>query len=261
MTRVANGYKLLERRQESEIYFRKALKIRSRDRYALLGLADLYHKTDQVDAAIEYYEKVLETGAELINVLTMVGNLCWQRHDLEKAKGYFERALRIEPANPYALYGLGNCHRYEGDYQGAIELWERILQTDTGTVNMLSRLGDAYRNVGNLEAAEEIYDAILDKGYDKYTLLGLAKLRCAQGRIADTYDIFHQMLIQEREDPRFISDLGQLLTEHDSPDKFAAFYRRVLKDEQVPEETRERLRNFAEPPADRNDADSSGSPS
>ena len=155
--------------------------------------------------------------------------------------------MYLEPHNPYALYGLGNCYRYEGDYHRAIELWERILKRETGTVNMLSRLGDAYRNIGDYASAEQAYRSALDNGYDKYALIGLAKLRCRQGRTEEAYDIFRKMLVRERDDPRFIPELGKLLLEYDSAGNFVAFYQQILSDTRIPEDTRERLKEMSEP--------------
>lgn len=229
LTRVADGYKTLSNHEESETYYKKALAIDANDRYALMGLADLYHKCGQEQPAIEYYEKALDNGVSLINILTIVANLHYRQKNFEKARLYYEKALARDPENSYALYGLGNCYRWKNDYQRSIELWERILKNNNGTANLLTRLGDAYRNLGQYEAAERSYKSNLDKGYDKFSLIGMVKLHSLQGRMREACDYYDELLNKEGEDRNVFADIGDLLIQNNQQALALQFFRHVLQ--------------------------------
>ncbi len=211
LTRVADSCKTLGHFDEAEAGYRKILNIRPDDRYSLMGLADLYHKFGRETQAITFYEKVLEQDSQMVNILTILGNLYRRRNEIEAAQSCYERVLQQDSNNPYALYGMGEICRWQCDYLGAIDRWETILLHHEGTTGMLSRLGDAYRNIGNLEIAEKYYRRVLDNGYDRYALLGMAKLRCRQSRFDDVTDIFMEFIRREGESMRVVDEMQQIL--------------------------------------------------
>ncbi len=211
LTRIADCYKTLEKHEESQKYYQKALTIDPNDRYSLMGLADLYHKQGLELPAIDYYEKALANGVTLINILTIVANLHYRQGNYEGARIYYEKTLAQDPDNSYALYGLGNYYRWKNDYRRAVETWERILEKNTGTVNLLTRLGDAYRNLGQFEAAERSYKKNLDKAYDMFTLAGMIKLRILQDRLKEACDCYDELLNNEGEDRKVFTEVVELL--------------------------------------------------
>lgn len=229
LTRVADGYKTLNNFEESETYYRKALTIDLNDRYALMGLADLYHKWGLELPAIEYYEKALANGVTLINILTIVANLHYRQKNYEKARLYYEKALARDPKNSYALYGLGSYYRWKNDYKRAVELWEQILKNNGGTVNLLTRLGDAYRNLGRYVEAERSYKSNLDKGYDKFSLVGMIKLHSLQGRMQEACDCYDELLNKEGEDRNIFSDIGDLLINNNQCEMALQFLHHALQ--------------------------------
>jgi tetratricopeptide (TPR) repeat protein len=214
LTRIADGHKTIGNHQRAEACYRQALSINKDDRYALMGLADLYQKTGQDELAIQYYERVMETGPKMINILTIVANLHWHRGEHEKARDYYQQALDLESHNSYALYGLGNYYRWQRDYLMAISLWEKILERDRGTVNMLTRLADAYRSTGNLDAAETTYRKNLENSYDKFSLLGLAKLYAVRGEPEEVVRCYRELVAREEEDGWFFGEITAQLIEH-----------------------------------------------
>lgn len=211
LTRVADSCKTLGRFDEAETGYRKILNIRPDDRYSLMGLADLYHKFGRETQAITFYEKVLEQDPLMVNILTILGNLYRRRNEIELAQSCYQRVLQLDSNNPYALYGMGEICRWQCNYLGAIENWEMILQHHEGTTGMLSRLGDAYRNIGNLEIAEKYYHRVLDNGYDRYALLGMAKLRCRESRLDEVVEIFTEYIRREGENMRVVDEMQQVL--------------------------------------------------
>jgi tetratricopeptide (TPR) repeat protein len=237
LTRMADGYKMMGRFQEAEDSSKQVLAINGRDHHALMGLADLYHKCGHESLAIEHYEKLLDSGARLIHVMTIVGNLCRRRGEFEKAESFYTKALEAESDNPYALYGLGEVWRWRCDYRRVIELWERLLKKTEGTDSMLSRLGDAHRVVGDFEAAERNFRKVLDKGFNRYAAAGLAKLRCLQGKMAEAAELYDELLLHEKNDERFIGEIGAMLVEVGRRDDARRLYRMSIERQQAFPET------------------------
>ena len=200
LTRLGDALKNLGRFQQAENVYLQTLEVDAEDHYAQMGLADLYQKTGQDSLAIRFYEQVLEKRPRLVNILTIVGNLRWDNDEQEKARTCYEKVLALDSRNSYALYGLGRYYRWRRDYPKAIEFWERILETEPGTVSMLTRLGDAYRNIGNLAGAETSYRQSLESGYDKFGMLGLAKLYAIRGEISEARMCYEELLKREEED-------------------------------------------------------------
>ncbi|MBT1071602.1 tetratricopeptide repeat protein [Pelotalea chapellei] len=229
LTRIADSYKTVNDDESSLIYYKKALALDGCDRYALMGLADLYHKKGQAASAVEHYEKALANGVTLINVLTIVAKLHWSLGNHEQAKLYFDKTLSRDPDNSYALYGLGNYFRWKCDYRKAIAVWEKILEKNSGTVNLMTRIGDAYRNLGEFDAAERAFRKNLDIAYDKFTMVGILKLYCLQGRLEEACGCYDELLRHEGEDNRFLDDVVALLIKHKTHDRALHLLRHAVQ--------------------------------
>lgn len=227
LTRIADSYKTLCNYEDSQTYYQKALAIDAHDRYALMGLADLFHKRGLEVPALEYYEKALANGVTLIKILTIVGTLHHRQGNYEKARVYFEKTLDQDPDNSYALYGMGSYYRWKNDYQRAVESWERILQKNTGTVNLLTRLGDAYRNLGRYADAERSYNSNLQQAYDKFSLIGMVKLLALQERLQEAFQRYEELLQREGEDLKVFADVADLLLQNNKRDSALQFLRHV----------------------------------
>lgn len=227
LTRIADSYKTLAHYEESQTYYQKALAIDPHDRYALMGLADLFHKRGLEVPAIEYYEKALANGVTLIKILTIVGTLHHRQGNYEKARVYFEKTLAQDPDNSYALYGMGSYYRWKNDYQRAVETWERILEKSAGTVNLMTRLGDAYRNLGRYEDAERAYRTNLEQAYDKFSLIGMIKLLALQSRLQEACQRYEELLQREGEDLKLYADVADLLLQNNKRDPALQFLRHV----------------------------------
>ena len=96
----------------------------------------------------------------------------------------------------------------------AISLWERVLERGEESVNLLTRLGDAYRRVGNMAAAEATFRKNLDSCYDKFSLLGLAKVHAVRGNIDEAVNCYRKLIEREVEEGWYFSGIASQLMEH-----------------------------------------------
>ena len=90
---------------------------------------------------------------------------------------------------------------------------------------MFTRLGDAYRNDGSLIAAESTYRKSLDNGYDKFSLLGLAKVHAIRGELNEVVSCYRQLMANQHENGWFFGEIASQLIEHRQQSDAATFYR------------------------------------
>ena len=79
---------------------------------------------------------------------------------------------------------------------------------------MLTRLADAYLSVGNLAAAESTYRKNLDDGYDKFSLLGLAKVHAVRSETTEVVHCYRQLIANEGESGRFFGEIVSKMIEY-----------------------------------------------
>ena len=74
------------------------------------------------------YQAILARDPGNPEALTHIGNIAFQRGDVEKALLYYDESLRRDPAYGHALWDKGIALRAKGDNAGAIAAWEAFSQ-------------------------------------------------------------------------------------------------------------------------------------
>src|SRR5690606_19166094 len=96
-------YQYLDRYEESERYYRMAIKKGHVD--AHFNLAVLYQNLDRIEETAQYYLKVSDMGD--VNASTILGVICQRLRQSEKAERYLSMAVEkgcISGANNLAVY-------------------------------------------------------------------------------------------------------------------------------------------------------------
>lgn len=153
-----------------------------------------------VDGAIEAMEFAANAGAptheNTLWTLTQLGNLHFNRGDLDSAATIYEHVLSIDPTYPYALAGMGRIQAGQDEVWAAIATYESLVARFPMPA-FVQTLGELYVSVGEMEAAETqfaLIDALwqisqdagmdvdlemiifaLENGTDPHTLLPLAE--------------------------------------------------------------------------------------
>jgi tetratricopeptide (TPR) repeat protein len=70
------------------------------------------------------YQSILVRDPGNPEAITHLGNIAFQRGDVDKALRYFEEALLRDPAYAHALWDKGIALRAKGDNAAAIAAWE-----------------------------------------------------------------------------------------------------------------------------------------
>ena len=91
---------------------------------------------------------------------------------------------------------------------------------------MLTRLADAYRKMERFDEAEKIYLQNLEQGYDKFSLLGLAKLHATRNEMNEMIRCYRELVTKEEEDGWFFSEIATKLLDNSQFQEAAQLYQR-----------------------------------
>ncbi len=122
------------------------------------------------------YEAYLNLGAEFA-----------RKEEIEKALEYYDKAYRLKPEDAGVMTGYAVCLLTAKKYDQALGIYEEIIQNDPQNVNALFNLSTIYMKKGEIEKVEETYSKIIsiDPEYrDAYFNRGLLHLSKAQDQIS-----------------------------------------------------------------------------
>ncbi|MGL4986974.1 MAG: tetratricopeptide repeat protein [Treponemataceae bacterium] len=148
----------------------KELSNLSKEAYQLL-------KDNQIDQAIENFNKILELDINNNYALVGLGDAERRRNNIAKAMEYYNTCITFYPNNNYALFGLADCYKINREYQKSIDIWLNYLKNDIENITILTRIADGYRKLRDFKNSKQMYLKVLD--IDKsnaYALIGLGHL-------------------------------------------------------------------------------------
>ena len=210
LTRIADAYRKIRDYKNSRAVYLKVLEIEDNNPFAIIGLGHLNYDFKEYSNALLYWEKMLDTDIEKIDirVLTSIGNCHRKLKTFSKGIYFFEQAISKEPNNFYAAFGLADCYRGLNQQEKSLEYWKIILKQDPRNKVIITRAGDAYRSMENYEKAQEYYEHALNIEYDTYAVLGLALIAKIQGKFDEAIRSLHRLKEQEPKSYRIYIELA-----------------------------------------------------
>ena len=210
LTRVADAYRKVHDFRHSKSIYLRVLDMEENNPYAIIGLGHLHYDFKEYQEALFYWEKMLNTNPEDIDirVLTSIGNCHRKLKTFADGIPFFMKALEKEPSNFYAIFGLADCYRGLNQQENSLEYWNRILEQDPRNKVILTRAGDAYRNLGNYEKAQEYYENALNIEFDTYAIMGLALISKAQGKYDEAILSLRRLKQQDPKNYRIYIELA-----------------------------------------------------
>jgi tetratricopeptide (TPR) repeat protein len=131
----------------------------------LTSIALTYAAMNQLDRAIEFYEKALRAGpqhnVEAANIHNNLGVAYAQKGDAERAMGHFLQAVAINPQFAQAHNNLGLALSNAGRQDQAINAFRRAITLKPDFVDAYVNLGIAYGRQGSIDKAIEQFQAAL----------------------------------------------------------------------------------------------------
>jgi cytochrome c-type biogenesis protein CcmH/NrfG len=97
----------------------------------LTSIGNLYYDAQQYPAAIDFYNRALQTKPSDSAVRTDMATAYWYLGNSDAAIAEFNKALAYAPTNPNTLFNLGLV-KWQGkhDSAGAIADWKKLLATN-----------------------------------------------------------------------------------------------------------------------------------
>jgi len=210
LTRIADAYRKVRDFANSKINYLKVLELEKTNPYAIIGLGHLHYDFKEYDAALSYWERMLQTANQDVDirVLTSIGNCHRKLKTFNKGIPYFDIVLEREPNNFYALFGLADCYRGMNQVKNSLTYWLRILEQDPKNKMILTRAGDAYRNLNDYEKAKTFYERALNIEFDTYAVMGLALITKEQGKFDEAVMSFKSLIQQDNKNYRLYIELA-----------------------------------------------------
>lgn len=148
---------------KAEAIFSELLLDNLRFTAARYELARLYVSKGKIEAAIKELEIAVSHDPLAQDVLNLLGEIQYQRGDLEQAGARFGEVLGLNPENAPANYNLGNVHYSFDRMDEAIRFYEKAIASGYRSDQMDYNLGTAYYLKGRHQEAADRWKKLIKK--------------------------------------------------------------------------------------------------
>jgi tetratricopeptide (TPR) repeat protein len=181
---LGNAYLQLERPEDAQESYRRALDLDSNYPEALFNVAQVMADQGNVDKAIEAYQRLVEVEPNFAEAHNNLGGMLREQGKLQQAMEYYRRALELHPDYALARENLSGClceqgkdyHR-GGDFDGALQRYKEAIEIYPDGADAYFQAGRALQDKKEYVEAVKYYGAALklqpDLG-EVYFNLGLA---------------------------------------------------------------------------------------
>jgi len=169
------------------------LRVSPRSEVAHLGIGWVYFQKDQMDAAIEEFEKVVEINPYHAEAYYNLGSAFAQKGQVDKAVVQYQRALELKPDYADACYNLGNALIQKGQVDEAIVQYQKALGINPNLALAHNNLGVAFIQKRQVDEAIGQYQMALKINpnfADAHSNLGLALIQ--KGLVNDAVAEFQE---------------------------------------------------------------------
>jgi tetratricopeptide (TPR) repeat protein len=151
--------------EQSETYFRIALKDDPQSAEAFYGLGSVQLQNNLIPAARESFQQAAKLTAAFpdtrANAWNNLGLLDTREGRTADAIACFEEGLRLNPNHPMALLNLGNAYKVEKRWDGARQTLERALALKPKDPEINYSLAMVYAQTGQTDRAHELLQMAL----------------------------------------------------------------------------------------------------
>ena len=148
--------KSLNQTEKALIDLKKAYSLDPNDGDILLDLGVVYERENNIEQAILYYQKCIDSKQNLAGAYGNLANI-YSGNKLmrEKALVYFQKALNQEPMVATHYYNFGNYYKKTEQFDSAINMYEKALELNPDLTQAYVNLSVIYYNKKNLDTAIE----------------------------------------------------------------------------------------------------------
>ena len=128
----------------------------------IFTLAIERHKANNLEIAIDLYNKILEIDQNHVGAYHNLGVIFNNRGDSQKAKDYYEKVIKIDPNHVSAYNNLGSTFQALGDIQKAKDCYEKAIEINPDYAEAYNNLGAAYRNSKLFQKSINCYEKAIE---------------------------------------------------------------------------------------------------
>ena len=128
------------------------------------GYLQDYHKSENVDSAIEVFKHALERDPNYARAYAGLGESYWRKYEQTHARDWValadtacKRAVDLDNGLAIAHNCLGLVSQGTGEYQQAADEFQRAVDRDPNNDDALMGLGSAYNKLGKIAEAEKSF--------------------------------------------------------------------------------------------------------
>jgi tetratricopeptide (TPR) repeat protein len=124
----------------------------------LYALAKSYQFGENIDGAIDFYERSFAVNSDDVNILNNIGNLHWKNDKLNDAAIAFERAIEIDPYDKTSVLNISSLMLRLGNKQGALRKCNDFVKLKPDCVDVQLMKGKIFIAMKNFSEGEKIFE-------------------------------------------------------------------------------------------------------
>lgn len=227
---LGNLYKLLNRLEDAILQFQTAVEKKPEYYQAWNNLGNVYQDLEQWPEAEETYRSALKAFSEYALGMANLGSVLCQQDRLPESREWFEQAMVLAPENPHILEQYGTLLWKEKRWEDLLDLYQRILARHPQFLSAHFQLGNVHLELKQPEAAIRCFNKVLaaDPAHAlAHHNLGSAYMALDCFEEAETR--FRQALTLNPQFVEALNNLGNALLLQQRPTEALGFYQQALQ--------------------------------
>jgi tetratricopeptide (TPR) repeat protein len=156
--------------RKSLLHFKKAQAVVPEYAGTYLQIGDIYLRMNRDNDAIDNYRAALKRNKKELNAYVLLGDLFFNRNQLQIAKKYYDGCLDIDPRFPNGLLGRAKIHFKLGRYYQALLLLKSIDTTVEYDKALHYYFAECAFKLRDYATASRQYGLLLQHKNDKFFL-------------------------------------------------------------------------------------------
>ncbi len=146
--------------QDALVHYKESIRIDPNkfDYFHYCGLGEVYWQLENMDKAIECFERSIELGPDHSRAYNGLGNVYFAKKDYHKALEYYLEAQKKDPNNYFYAENIGNCYKQLKEWDQAITHYKKALELNPRDDITISFLGEIYYQINEYEKAGKYFE-------------------------------------------------------------------------------------------------------